>query len=172
MEFKTPGDTCVRLSRLMGPQDANNLGNVHGGVIMKMVDEAGALAAMRHAGGPVVTVRIDSMSFRKPIYVGHLVILDAELTYVGRTSMEVRVEVQAESPFQAGDKAHTNLAYVVYVAIDDSGNPRPVPPLQAEDETQVRRMEQAQERQRFRIQQQAAEQEIEQLANGDAIREE
>ena len=100
MTAKTPSDSKVTLSRLMGPQDANGLGNVHGGVIMKMVDEAGALAAMRHAAGPVVTVRIDSMSFSKPIFVGHLVIIDAELTYVGNTSMEVRVEVRAESPLK------------------------------------------------------------------------
>lgn len=147
----------------MGPQDANGLGNVHGGVIMKMVDEAGALAAMRHAGGPCVTVRMDSMTFRKPIYVGHLVIIDAELTYAGRTSMEVRVTVQAESPYQADDKTYTNLAYIVYVAIDEEGTPRPVPALIAENEAQERRMEQAKQRQEFRKQQQVVEQEIEQL---------
>jgi acyl-CoA hydrolase len=110
---------------------------------------------------------MDSMTFRKPIYVGHLVITDAELTYVGRTSMEVRVEVQAESPFKAGDKTNTNLAYVVYVAIDENGEPRPVPPLMAENEAQARRMEQARQRQEFRKQQQAAEQEIEKLNGND-----
>ncbi len=151
----------------MGPQDANGHGNVHGGVIMKMVDEAGALAAMRHAGGSVVTVQIDSMTFRKPIYIGHLVIINAELTYVGRTSMEVRVEVLAEHPFQAGDIANTNLAYVVYVAIDDDGRPREVPPLVAEDEVQAHRMEQAKERQEFRKQQQRAEKHISRM-NGES----
>ena len=160
MEAKVPSNSRVTLSRLMGPQDANGLGNVHGGIIMKLVDEAGALAAMRHAAGPVVTVRIDSMSFRKPIYVGHLVIIDAELTYVGRTSMEVRVHVQAESPFHAGDITNTNLAYVVYVAIDEEGRPRPVLPLEAENETQALRMDQAKQRQEFRKEQQQAEQEI------------
>lgn len=159
MQPKTPTQSAVRLSRLMGPQDANGLGNVHGGVIMKMVDEAGALAAMRHAAGPVVTVRIDSMTFRKPIYVGHLVIIDAELTYVGRTSIEVRIEVQAQSPFDADDKTNTNLAYAVYVAIDEDGKPHQVPPLVAENDLQARRMEQAKSRQEFRKQQQAAEQE-------------
>lgn len=168
MEAKTPSVSSVTLSRLMGPQDANGLGNVHGGVIMKMVDEAGALAAMRHAGGPVVTVRMDSMTFRKPIYVGQLVTIDAELTYAGRTSMEVRVEVRAENPFIAGDTTNTNLAYVVFVAIDGTGRPTDVPPLQPETDIQRFRMEQAQQRQAFRKQQQQEESEVEEQhdANG------
>jgi uncharacterized protein (TIGR00369 family) len=147
----------------MSPQDANVLGNVHGGVIMKMVDEAGALAAMRHSGSPVVTVQIDSLSFRKPIYVGHLVTTCAELTYVGRTSMEVRVEVKAEHPF-TGEVIETNLAYLVYVAVDEQGHPQPVPPLRAENETQALRMEQARKRQQFRKEQLAAEAEIDRLS--------
>lgn len=160
MQAKTPSHSRITLSRLMGPQDANSLGNVHGGVIMKMVDETGALAAMRHVGGPVVTVRIDSMSFRKPIYIGHLVTINAELTYVGHTSMEARVEVKAESPFDPESSTHTNLAYVVYVAIDEDGQARPAPPLECENETQRVRMEQAKQRREFRLQQQAAEQEL------------
>ena len=157
MEAKNPSQSFVTLARLMGPQDANGLGNVHGGVIMKMVDEAGALAAMRHSGGPVVTVRMDSMSFRKPIFVGQLVTITAELTYAGRTSMEVRVDVQAENPFIAGDITNTNLAYVVFVAIERDGTPRPVPALIAETDIQKHRMEQAKDRQAFRKQQQQEE---------------
>src|SRR5690606_11750919 len=95
---KRIADSKFTLSGLMGPQDANGQGNVHGGVIMKLVDEAGALVAMRHARTPVVTVAVDSMTFMEPIYVGNLVMFNAELTYVGRTSMEVRVEVVAENP--------------------------------------------------------------------------
>lgn len=166
MNAKTPSQSAVTLARLMGPQDANGLGNVHGGVIMKMVDEAGALAAMRHASGSVVTVRMDSMTFRKPIYVGQLVTISAELTYAGRTSMEVRVQVQAENPFDAGDITNTNLAYVVFVAIDDNGRPRHVPPLEAETELQTLRMDQARKRQEFRKQQQQEEQFINQ-SQGD-----
>ncbi|NDJ86331.1 MAG: acyl-CoA thioesterase [Chloroflexi bacterium] len=168
MQSKTPTGSAVTLGRLMGPQDANSLGNVHGGVIMKMVDEAGALAAMRHSGGPVVTVSIDTMSFQKPIYVGQLVVLRAELTYAGKTSMEARVEVQAENPFQAGDITHTNLAYVVYVAIDSDGKPRTVPPLEAENEAQALRMEQAGKRQAFRKQQHEAERLAQQVSDRDA----
>jgi uncharacterized protein (TIGR00369 family) len=159
---KTPSKSRIQMNRLMGPTDANNHGNVHGGIIMKLVDEAGALAAMRHAGSPVVTVQIDSMSFRKPIFVGSLVTLDAECTYAGRTSIEVRVTVCAENPI-TGEGATTNHAYLVYVAIDANGNPIEVPPLIAENEAQERRMEQAKKRQAFRKQQSKTEREIDKL---------
>ncbi|MAS34247.1 MAG: acyl-CoA thioesterase [Anaerolineaceae bacterium] len=140
------------LSALMGPQNANSYGNVHGGVIMKMVDEAGALVAMRHARTPVVTVAVDSMSFIKPIFVGSLVMCEAELTYVGRTSMEVRVEVKTENP-RTGERSFTNTAYLVYVALSDDGNPTTVPELIYETPEQQTRAQQAQERQNYRKQQ-------------------
>src|SRR5512134_2427020 len=97
----------ITLSQLMHPEHANLLGNVHGGSIMKLVDEAGALACMRHAQRKAVTVAIDSMTFRQPIKIGDLVILNAEVTYTGRTSMEVTVEVLAENPL-TGEQTHTN----------------------------------------------------------------
>src|SRR5688572_9779653 len=95
---KTSAESRVRLSQLMGPEHANHIGNVHGGVIMKMVDEAGALAAIRHAQSLCVTVTVDSMTFMEPILVGYVITVDAYLTYVGNTSMETRVEVTAENP--------------------------------------------------------------------------
>ena len=140
------------LSALMGPQDSNALGNVHGGVIMKMVDEAGALVAMRHAGNIVVTVAIDSMTFVEPILVGYLVMCKAELTYVGRTSLEVRVEVIAENPLR-GEPKVTNTAYLVYVAIDANGQPKEGPAIDFETPEQRLRAEQAQRRQAYRKQQ-------------------
>ncbi len=139
------------LSALMGPQESNSLGNVHGGVIMKMVDEAGALAAMRHATQPVVTVAIDSMTFVEPVRLGFLVVCKAELTWVGRTSMEVRVEVTTENPFLGQPKV-TNTAYLVYVAIDGQGRPAPVPPLLFETDEERARAVQAQQRQAYRKQ--------------------
>ncbi len=145
------------LSALMGPQEANVLGNVHGGVIMKMVDEAGALVAMRHAGNPVVTVAVDSMTFMEPILVGYLVMCRAELTYVGRTSMEVRVEVVAENPLR-GESKTTNIGYVVYVAIDGSGQPTEVPELDYETSEELQRAEHARQRQAYRKQQRDLEQ--------------
>lgn len=116
---------------------------------MKMADEAGALVAMRHANRPVVTVVVDSMTFLKPIYVGNLVLCHAELTYVGRTSMEARVEVVAEHPFR-GESSVTNHAYLVYVALDENSNPTPVPGLIYETPEEQRRAEEAKERQAYR----------------------
>ena len=142
----------VTLSQLMHPEHANLLGNVHGGWIMKLVDEAGALACMRHAQRKVVTVAIDSMVFRQPIRLGDLVILKAEVSYTGRTSMEVTVEVHAENPI-TGEQTHTNTAYLVYVALDDNGRPTSVPPLKAETEEERQKLEEGQARQERRLKQ-------------------
>ena len=140
----------IDIAQLMHPEHANLLGNVHGGWIMKLVDEAGALACMRHAQRRVVTVAIDSMVFRNPIKIGDLVLLNAEVTYTGRTSMEAEVQVQAENP-TTGERTHTNTAYLVYVALDEQGHPTPVPPIQAETEEEKRKMESAKERQARRL---------------------
>ncbi|MCL5611820.1 MAG: acyl-CoA thioesterase [Chloroflexi bacterium] len=147
---KTVRASRISIAQLMQPEHANNLGNVHGGWIMKLVDEAGALACMRHSGHRVVTVAIDSMVFRNPIKIGDLVLLTAEVTYTGRTSMEVEVQVQAENPL-TGERTHTNTAYLVYVALDESGHPVPVPPLITETEDEKRKMEAAKERQSRRL---------------------
>src|SRR6266545_7032428 len=140
----------VTLSQLMHPEHANLLGNVHGGWVMKLVDEAGALACMRHAQRKVVTVAIDSMVFRQPIRLGDLVIINAEVSYTGHTSMEAEVQVIAENPI-TGERTHTNTAYLVYVALDDHGRPTSVPPLMPETEDEIRRMEKAKERQEYRL---------------------
>ena len=140
----------VTLSQLMHLEHANLLGNVHGGWIMKLVDEAGALACMRHAQRKVVTVAIDSMTFREPIKIGDLVILHAEVTYTGRTSMEVEVHVLAEDPITR-ERTHTNAAYLVYVALDDNGTPTPVPPLKAETDEEAGKLEAGKQRQARRL---------------------
>jgi uncharacterized protein (TIGR00369 family) len=140
----------ISIAQLMQPEHANNLGNVHGGWIMKLVDEAGALACMRHAQRRVVTVAIDSMVFRNPIKIGDLVLLTAEVTYVGRTSIEVEVQVEAENPI-TGERTHTNTAYLVYVALDDGGKPVPVAPLKAETEAEKQKLEEARRRQARRL---------------------
>jgi uncharacterized protein (TIGR00369 family) len=142
-------DSKVTLGIMMGPQETNGLGNIHGGVIMKIADEAGGLAAIRHARKPAVTVVIDSMTFMHPIRLGAFVQFNAELTYVGRTSMEVRVEVIAENPLD-GTSIVTNTAYLVYVALDDDGKPTPVPPLIFETAEQEANAEQAKARQEYR----------------------
>ena len=139
----------ITISQLMHPEHANLLGNVHGGWVMKLVDEAGALVCMRHAQRKVVTVAIDSMVFRQPIRLGDLVIINAEVSYVGRTSMEAEVHVIAENPI-TGEQTHTNTAYLVYVALDDEGRPTTVPGFMAETEEEKRQMQEAAERQKRR----------------------
>ena len=142
----------ISIAQLMQPEHANNLGNVHGGWIMKLVDEAGALACMRHAQRRVVTVAIDQMVFRQPIRIGDLVILNAQVTYAGRTSLEAEVQVTAENPV-TGEQTHTNTAYLVYVALDKNGQPVLVPPLLAETRDEKKRMRQAKQRQKYRLSQ-------------------
>ncbi len=139
---KTVAESRISIAQLMQPEHANNLGNVHGGWIMKLVDDAGALACMRHAQRRVVTVAIDSMVFRRPIRIGDLVQLTAEVTHAGHTSIEVEVHVDAENPI-SGEKTHTNTAYLVYVALDDEGKPVSVPPLIAETDEERHREREA-----------------------------
>jgi acyl-CoA hydrolase len=148
---KCSSDSEVSLSQQMMPSDANPLGNVHGGYIMKLVDEAGGLAAMRHARRPVVTVALDSMSFLSPVRVGHLLTLRARVNWVGKSSIEVGVRVEAENPV-TGELVHTNSAFAVFVALDDNGRPIPVPPLILETEEERRRWLEGEERQELRLQ--------------------
>lgn len=142
----------ISIAQLMQPEHANSHGNVHGGWIMKLVDEAGALACMRHAQERVVTVAIDQMTFQQPIRIGDLIILSAEVSYVGRTSLEAEVQVLAENPV-TGEQVHTNAAYLVYVAIDEHGNATDVPALIAETETEKERMQAGEVRQKYRLSQ-------------------
>jgi acyl-CoA hydrolase len=122
----------------MNVTDANVLGNVHGGLLMKLSDEAGGIAAARHACRPAVTVTVDSMTFHSPVQIGNLVTFSAEVSWVGRTSIETRVLVTAENVL-TGEVTHTNSAYFVYVALGEDGNPTTVPPLICEtDEERAR----------------------------------
>lgn len=114
--------------RLMEALDANAHGNVHGGVIMRMVDEAAAIVAIRHAHKPVVTARVDRFDFLAPAYVGNVVSVHCALNYVGRTSMEVGVEVTAED-LMTGEIRKIASSQVIYVALDEKKRPTPVPPL-------------------------------------------
>ncbi len=148
--IKTSRASRVYLSQLMQPEHANHHGNVHGGWIMKLVDEAGALACMRHAQTRVVTVAVDSLVFREPIKIGDLVTFTAEVTYTGRTSMEAEVQVVAENPI-TGERTHTNTAYLVYVGLDDDNHPTAIPQLILESDEDKTRYEQAKLRQQRRI---------------------
>ena len=152
---KTPSQCRVQLHQLMMPEHANPMGNVHGGVIMKLVDEAGGLCAMRHAQRQVVTIAIDSMTFHSPVHVGNLVTLQACLNWVGHTSLEVGVRVIAENPL-TGQQTHTNSAYLVYVALDPQMRPTTIPPLILETDQERQRWAEAEGRQQRRLERRQA----------------
>lgn len=147
---KRPDESRVTLAQLMGPVDANVLGNVHGGLIMKLCDEAGAMASSKHARRPTVTVAVDSMSFHSPVQIGDLVTITATVTWTGRSSLETRVVVTAENVL-TGEMTHTNTAHLVYVALDETGRSTAVPPLIIETDEEKVRYERAATRQADRL---------------------
>jgi acyl-CoA hydrolase len=156
---RTPRESQHETSQLMMPEHANNLGHVFGGVILSMMDTAAAVAAFRHSRNNCVTVSIDRVDFREPIHVGDLVVMKASVNYVGRTSMEVGVRVEAEE-LTTGRRRHTNSCYLTFVAVDRNGRPIEVPPLRAESADEVRRYEAAKERRRRRLEERQSEKQI------------
>jgi acyl-CoA hydrolase len=134
----------------MGIADANNAGNVHGGLIMHLCDEVAGIAAVRHSGMRVVTAAMDRMTFAHPVYVGQLVTLKATVNAAWRTSMEVGVRVESEN-VRTGELIHTSTAYLTMVALDDEGKPAQVPPLAPETPDEVRRAREAQLRRDTRL---------------------
>jgi uncharacterized protein (TIGR00369 family) len=150
MESKHISDSQVVLGQFMQPEHANTLGDVHGGVLMKFIDEAGGLCATRHARRPAVTVAVDSLRFLSPVHVGNFVTFTAHLNWVGRTSMEVEVNVEAED-LMTGQKTHTNSAYLVFVALSQEERPVEVAGLILEDEDERRRWIQGAQRQADRL---------------------
>lgn len=140
----------VSLAIITHPGQANAFGTIHGGVVLRLADECGAIAALRHAGSKgITTAAIDSMTFLGPILVGERVELIAEVTHVGRTSIEARIEVYAE-PLRGG-RRRVGVGYGLYVALDDAGKPCAVPPLRSETEADRRRDQGAQARQAVRL---------------------
>jgi uncharacterized protein (TIGR00369 family) len=147
---KPAGESAVVLAIPMEVTDANLMGNVHGGVIMRLVDNAGGYAAIKHSGGPVVTVAMDEMTFLEPVYLGDIVTVKAMVNEAFRTSMEVGVRVEAEN-IRTGRHVHTSSAYLVYVAMDADGTPRPVPRFVAETAEQQQRQREAKLRRQARL---------------------
>ena len=133
------------MTELMMPNMANNLGNVFGGVILSLIDRAAAVAAVRHARCPCVTVAIERVEFREPIHLGELVVAKANVNYVGHTSLDVGVRVEAENMI-TGQQRHTNSCHLVFVAIDGEGHPKPVPAVVPESEDERRWFEHARSR--------------------------
>lgn len=140
------------LAIITEPGQANAYGTLHGGVLLRLADECGAIAALRHVGrGQITTAAIDSMTFVGPVYVGERVELSAVVTHVGRTSIETRIEIVAE-PLERAEPRQVAVGYALYVALDESGRrPQPVPPLLIETDADRRVQEAAIARQAVRL---------------------
>lgn len=150
MDGKPPRLSHTTIAELMMPHMANVLGNVHGGVLLGMMDRVAAVSAIRHAQRACVTVSVDRVHFREPIHVGELVTMNASVNYAHRTSIEVGVRVESEN-ILTGARRHTNSCYLTYVAIDENGRPVPVPPVRAETDEERARYRGAEERRAQRI---------------------
>ncbi len=153
---KTVRESQHESSQLMMPGDANNLGHVFGGVVLSMMDKTAAIAALRHCRNSVVTASIDRVDFREPIHLGDLLVMKASVNFVGRSSMEVGVRVEAED-LLTGLRRHTNSCYLTFVAVDRNGRPVDVPALKPETPIELRRYEAAEARRRRRLEEREAE---------------
>ena len=150
MQGRHPRESEAVMSELMMPQHANIMGNVFGGVLLSLVDRAAAVAAIRHARRPCVTVSVDKVNFREPIRVGELVTALARVNFTGHSSMEIGVKVIAENVL-TGEQRHTNSCYLTYVALDDQGAPTQVPPVEPETPDEKRRYNRAAKRRATRV---------------------
>ncbi|GLV79896.1 acyl-CoA thioesterase [Streptomyces hygroscopicus] len=139
------------LSHIMTGSDTNLLGTVHGGVIMKLVDDAAGAVAGRHSEGPAVTASMDEMAFLEPVRVGDLVHVKAQVNWTGRSSMEIGVRVLAERWNESTPATQVGSAYLVFAAVDADGKPRPVPPVIPETERDKRRYQEAEIRRTHRL---------------------
>jgi acyl-CoA hydrolase len=149
-QIRKVSESALVTSHLMMPQDANIQGNVYGGTIMKLMDEiAGSVAAL-HARKNVVTASIDQMNYYAPVYIGNLLLLKASVNFVGRTSMEIGVRIEAKS-LLTGEVVHTGSSYLTFVALDESGNPTEVADILPETEDEKRRYSEASERKAQRL---------------------
>lgn len=138
MEAKSVADSRITIAQVMNPEDANPFGNVHGGVIMKLIDTAAGVVAVRHSRSNVVTASIERLDLLQPVFIGDLVILKASLNLVGRSSMEIGVRVEAENT-RTGEVRWTASAHLTYVALGKDGRPTRVPDLILETDEDIRR---------------------------------
>ena len=141
-QAKKVSQSRVELAQVAMPDDANPAGNVHGGAIMKLIDNAAGVVAMRHTRRNIVTASIDRLDFHHPVFVGNLIILKASINRVGKTSMEVGVRVEAED-IMTGEVRHTASAYLTFVALDPNGYPTQIPELISETNEEKRRLDEA-----------------------------
>ena len=155
-EAKSVAYSRVTMSHMMLPQDANPAGIVHGGVVMKHIDDAAGVVALRHTRCNVVTASIDRLDFHNPAFIGNLLSLKASLNMVGTTSMEVGVRVETED-LRTGEIRHTASAYLTFVALNENFRPRSVPTLLLETDEDRRRNRQAKARRRVRLAEKTSE---------------
>ena len=155
ISYKRPSDSWLTTARLMMPTDANVLGNVFGGAIMRYMDEVAAIVAWRHAGRNCVTASIDRMNFWKPVFVGNVLILKAAVNYVGETSMEVGVRIEAQNSV-TGKINHTGSCYLTYVGIDNHRKPIRIPKLLPSNAVEKKRYREALARRKLREAEMAA----------------
>jgi len=151
---KTARESATEMVQLVLPNDTNPHGSVLGGTVMHWMDMAAAMAAHRHARTPVVTASVDQITFEAPIRVGQVAILRSRLTHVGKSSMEVTVQVESED-LNSGSRRHTSTAYFTFVAIDGAGRPVPVPPLRLETDDEREEFRRAEDRRARRLEMRA-----------------
>jgi uncharacterized protein (TIGR00369 family) len=150
MNEKTVKDSQVIVSQVMQPADANPAGNVHGGTIMKLIDNAAGVVAFRHSRRNSVTASVDQIDFHFPAFIGDLLIIKASLNLVGKTSMEIGARVESENLI-TGKTRHIASAYLTFVALDDNHKPCAVPGLIFETDEEEERNRAAQIRRKHRL---------------------
>jgi acyl-CoA hydrolase len=139
------------MTQIVMPTHTNGAGGVmFGGIVMQWIDVCAGVSAMRHCGGQVRTASIDRLDFLSPIHLGDIVVLEAQVNFTGRTSMEVGCRVETEDP-RTRQRRYTTKAYLTFVAVDDSGAPREVPPVEPQSDEEKRRFERGAERRRKRL---------------------
>lgn len=155
---RTPSYSRMELASLTSRAQANLLGNIHGGEVLKLADSTAGVVAQRHSGGPAVTAALDEMAFLEPVRVGDIIRTFAQVNWVGSSSMEIGVRIETQPWDDATSLLHVGSAYFVFVAVDGAGRARPVPPLQVETPDEQRRLREAEIRRAHRL---ARRQEIE-----------
>jgi len=163
MQEKTVRESIVVMAQVMNPQDANPAGNVHGGIIMKLIDTTAGAVAIRHSRANCVTASIDRLDFHHPVFVGDLVTVRASVNYTGKSSMEVGVRVESQNLF-TGETRHTVSAYMTFVALGKNGKPTSIPPLILETPDERRRNREAQARRETRLRERTKEKECQKEA--------
>jgi len=150
MEVKNVDNSSVIMRHMVSQNDANLAGIMHGGVVMKHIDDAAGVVAIKHTGSNVVTASIDRLDFHNPVFIGNLLTVKACINMVGKTSMEIGVRVEAEDIISQNVR-HTASAYLTFVALDENNRPAPVPPIEMTTDDEKRRNREAMDRRQVRL---------------------